>query len=262
MAAGNRASSKKSIEEARALVDSGQGASQDLQPAVHSAYYKAAAEYHKVVGTASEFFRNALQFLAYTPPETLPSDDQLRWAFDIGIAALVGTDVYNFGEVVDRSIIQSLRGTRHEWLLLVLEAFNQGDLAKYETVCTQAAQQMNSQQVLVAQKDFLKQKITILSLLELAFSRTLQHSISFAEIEKTCKLPHNDVEHLLMRCMSLGLISGVIDNVDETVSINRVQPRVLDRKTIGDMAGRLKAWCGNVDTTVSQLKATGVGLIE
>lgn len=258
MAAGDRAASKKAIENARGLVDS----TQDVQPAVHSAFYEAAAEYHKVVGTASEFYRNALQFLAYTPPQSLSDDIQRRWAFDIGIAALVGSDVYNFGEVVSRAIVQSLRGTEREWVLQLLEAFNTGDLNKFERVCTEASSQMNAQQVLVAHQEFLKQKITILALLELAFSRSLDHSISFSEVEKMCRLPHNEVEHLLMRCMSLGLISGVIDNVDEHISITRVQPRVLGREPIGLMAARLKAWCSNVDSTVSFLKETGVGLIE
>lgn len=258
MLVGDRASSKKSIETARELVDS----SQDVQPAVHSAFYEAAAEYHKIVGTASEFFRNALQFLAYTPPESLSVDTQRRWAFDIGIAALVGTDVYNFGEVVSRAIVQSLRGTEQQWLLFLLEAFNSGDLAKFDRVCNEASSEMNAQQVLVAQEEFLKQKITILALMQLAFSRSLDHSISFEEVEKTCRLPRKEVEYLLMRCMSLGLISGVIDNVDERVSISRVQPRVLGSKPIGEMADRLKTWCKNVDSTVSFLKDTGVGLIE
>lgn len=258
MAAGDRAASKKSIENARQLVDS----SQDVQSAVHSSFYEAAAEYHKVVGTASEFFRNALQYLAYTPPDSLSPDVQRRWAFDIGIAALVGADVYNFGEVVSRAIVQGLRGTEQEWLLLLLEAFNNGDLDKFERVCTQASAKMNAQQVLVAQQEFLKQKITILALLELAFSQSLHHSLSFSEIEKSCRLPHNEVEHLLMRCMSLGLVSGVIDNVDEQVSITRVQPRVLGREPIRLMAERLGTWCTNVDSTVSFLKETGVGVIE
>lgn len=43
MAASDNDSYKNSTEEARDLVDSGQGASQDIQPAVNSAYYKLGA---------------------------------------------------------------------------------------------------------------------------------------------------------------------------------------------------------------------------
>lgn len=250
-------SSKKSVEQARDMVD----AAHEMDPVVHSAFYRAAAEYHKVVGTASEFFRNALQFLAYTPPESLPQELQHRWAFDIGIAALVGTDIYNFGEVLSRAIIQSLRGTEHEWLLLLLEAFNMGDLDKFDAVCRESATQMNAQPVLVAHEEFLKQKITILALLELAFSRSLEHTIPFEDVEKACRLPPKEVEYLLMRSMSLGLITGVIDNVDQCVSISRVQPRVLGLEPIGKMAQRLTKWCSNVESTVGFLKERTTGII-
>lgn len=258
MRSNDNAASKKSVETAREMVDM----AHDMDPLVHSAFYRAAAEYHKVVGTASEFFRNALQFLAYTPPATLPLSDQHRWAFDIGIAALVGTDIYNFGEVLSHKIVHSLQGTENEWLLLLLESFNKGDLQKFDLVCKQASAAMNAQHVLVAHEEFLKQKITILALLELAFSRSLEHSISFKDVETACRLPPKEVEYLLMRSMSLGLLTGVIDNVAESVSISRVQPRVLGREPIGHMANRLDKWCSNVANTVSVLSKGTVGIIE
>ncbi|KAI0565068.1 Proteasome component [Gracilaria domingensis] len=258
MHANDNAACKKDVEGARVLVE----AAHDMSPLVHSAFYRAAAEYHKVVGTASDFFRNALQFLAYTPPEALTVPVQHRWAFDIGIAALVGNDIYNFGEVLSHSIVHSLRGSENEWLLLLLEAFNSGDLEKFDSVCQQSSAQMNAQPVLVANEEFLKQKVTILALMELCFSRSLENSIPFADVQKTCRLPLKEVEYLLMRSMSLGLISGEIDNVDQCVTISRVQPRVLGRESIGEMAKRLSKWSQHVTDTVAFLNKTTVGIVE
>lgn len=254
----DNASAKKSVATAREMVD----AARDLLPSVHSSFYRAAAEYHKIVGTASDFFRNALQFVAYTPPESLSVEFQRQWAFDIGIAALVGTDIYNFGEVLDHAIIRSLKGTDSEWLLLLLEAFNKGNLAKFEAVSKQSATQIKEQPVLVIQEEFLQQKIRILALMELAFSRALDRSIAFSEVEKACSLPAHEVEYLLMRSMSLGVVSGVIDNVDQSVCITRVQPRVLGREPIGNMSERLSKWCSNVGETVNFLKEGTTGLVE
>lgn len=258
MKVGDNAASKLSVESAREIVDD----SYEMDATVHSAFYRAAAEYHKVVGTASDFFRNALQFLAYTPPESLSIELQHQWAFDIGIAALVGDNIYNFGEVLSHSIIKSLADTEHQWLLQLLEAFNGGNLEKFDAICKESSVQMNAQPVLVAHEEFLKQKITILALMELAFSRSLEHSISFKDVQTACRLPPKEVEYLLMRSMSLGLISGIIDNVAECLSITRVQPRVLGREPIGHMAQRLEKWCANVDSTVNFVDNKSVGISE
>lgn len=45
-----------------------------------------------------------------------------------------------------------------------------------------------------------------------------------------------------MRAMSLGLLKGTLDGVDETVSITWVQPRVLDRDQIKLLADQLAVW--------------------
>lgn len=249
--------SKRTFEKASEIVTNN-----DMTAQVYSVYYRAAAEYHKVVGTAADFFQNALQFLAYTPAHAISTDSQQQWAFDIGMAALVGNGIYNFGEVLSHAIVHSLRGTEQEWLLLLLEAFSTGNLDQFDAVCSASSDKMVEQPVLVANEEFLKQKITILALLELAFSRSLEHSISFEEVKKACRLPPREVEYLLMRAMSLGLISGVIDNVDERFSVTRVRPRVLGREPIGQMAKRLSKWCGKVDNTINFVDGSSIGIAE
>lgn len=246
------------VEQARELVD----ASHEMSALVHSAFYKSAAEYHKVVGTAADFFKNALQFLAYTPAESLEPTLQSQWAFDIGIAALVGVDVYNFGEVLSHSIIQVLDGSRHDWLLRLLEAFNDGDLKKFDVVCEASSKQMNDQPALVLHNEFLRQKITLLALMQLASSRADNRRITFKEVETVCRMPPEEVEFLLMRSMSIGLITGVIDNVDEVVIITRVQPRVMDKASIGVMGDRLSTWCSNVNATLDTVTKNTVAIVD
>ncbi len=247
---------KKRITVARELVDS----SADMSSVVHSAFYKSAAEYHKVIGTAADFFKNALQFLAYTATENVPAAEQSQWAFDIGIAALVGTDVYNFGEVLAHGIMTNLKGSEHDWLLRLLEAFHEGDLQKFDKVCEASSAQMNDQPALVAHQEFIRQKITLLALMQLASARSDSRNLSFKEIQATCRMPPEEVEFLLMRAMSLGLITGVIDNVDEVVVISRVQPRVMDRAGIGMMAERLATWCSNVSATLESMGKNSKGI--
>ena len=47
---------------------------------------------------------------------------------------------------------------------------------------------------------------------------------------------------MLMRAMSLGLIKGVIDGVEELVSVTWVQPRVLDKGQLSLLHDQLGAW--------------------
>lgn len=45
-----------------------------------------------------------------------------------------------------------------------------------------------------------------------------------------------------MRAMSLGLLKGSIDEVEQVVSISWVQPRVLDKDQIALMVKQLEGW--------------------
>jgi 26S proteasome regulatory subunit N9 len=49
---------------------------------------------------STEFFKHTLLFLAYTPLEAISTTEQQAIAFDVGIAALISPEIYNFGELV------------------------------------------------------------------------------------------------------------------------------------------------------------------
>lgn len=85
------------------------------------------------------------------------------------------------------------------------------------------------QQALTANEVLLTQKISILALMELAFKRPSdQRTIAFPDIATATKLPVKEVEPLVMKALSLKLVKGSIDEVDQTFSVTWVQPRVLD----------------------------------
>jgi 26S proteasome regulatory subunit N9 len=67
-------------------------------------------------------------------------------------------------------------------------------------------------------------------------------SVSFSEISKETKVEENDVEKLIIRAKSLGLINASIDEVDKTVSITYVKPRVLDKDQIFQLKQRIDNW--------------------
>ena len=65
--------------------------------------------------------------------------------------------------------VQSLEGTQYDWLLQLLDAFHRGDMAGYDTLCQKHADVLNAMPSLVEHERLLKEKITIMCLLELIF---------------------------------------------------------------------------------------------
>jgi 26S proteasome regulatory subunit N9 len=93
----------------------------------------------------------------------------------------------------------------------------------------------------------LQQKIHLSALLSLIFSRP-PHSrtLPFQLIAEETRLPVNEVEYLVMKALSLELIKGTIDQVEQLVRITWMQGRVLDKKGIEGMKDRLEEWSQGV----------------
>ena len=65
--------------------------------------------------------------------------------------------------------VQSLEGTQYDWLLQLLDTFHRGDMAGYDALCQKHADVLNAMPSLVEHERLLKEKITIMCLLELIF---------------------------------------------------------------------------------------------
>ena len=65
--------------------------------------------------------------------------------------------------------VKVLEGTQGAWLLEMLEAFNNGDLHKYDELCATHASTLNNLPQMVEHERDLREKITILALTELIF---------------------------------------------------------------------------------------------
>ncbi len=59
--------------------------------------------------------------------------------------------------------------------------------------------------------------------------------MTFTEIAQQTKVQPNEIEHLIMKALSLGLVRGTIDQVAEVARITWVQP-VLDKGRLSTCA--------------------------
>jgi len=220
---------------------------------VQASYYRAWAAFYKIRGPAAEFYKHALLLLAYAPLSSMATDEALTISFDLGIAALVGEGLYNFGELLEHPVVATLEQTEFAWLADLLRAFNAGDIAQYESLVMSHHAKLEQQPALLANTTFLKEKITLMCLTETLFQRigpSGERTITFDAIAAASNLPVDQVELLIMRALSLKLIRGLLDQVDGTLRVTWVQPRVLQTAQIALMKERLQTWTGTVNKTL------------
>lgn len=249
---------KKLLDEGKCTLDS----MTDIDPSVYASFYWVSSQYHKSRQEFAEFYKSALLFLAYTAVDSLSESFKLDLAFDLSLSALLGENIYNFGELLAHPIIKSLLGTKVEWLYYIIEAFNSGDLIRYQELCNVHGAALRTQPALVQNEKNLLEKINILCLMEIIFSRSSDdRTIPLSVIADRTRLTIEDVEYLLMKSLSVHLIEGIIDQVEGTVYVSWVQPRVLGIPQIKSLRNRLDNWVDKVHTALLSVEAETPDLV-
>ncbi|XP_044539879.1 26S proteasome non-ATPase regulatory subunit 13, partial [Gracilinanus agilis] len=211
---------KETIEDVEEMLNNLPGVT-----SVHSRFYDLSSKYYQTIGNHASYYKDALRFLGCIDVKDLPVSEQQERAFTLGLAGLLGEGVYNFGELLMHPVLDSLRNTDRQWLIDTLYAFNSGNVERFQTLKPAWGQQPD----LAANEALLLQKIQLLCLMEMTFTRPANHrQLTFEEIAQSAKVKVNEVELLVMKALSVGLVKGSIDEVDKRVHMTWVQPRVLD----------------------------------
>jgi 26S proteasome regulatory subunit N9 len=242
--AGQLIEAKAAINECAPLVEAFVG----VDKSIKAIFYRVNAEFDKVKAAFSDYYRDSLLYLACVELETLGQAEATSQAHDLCVAALLGDSVYNFGELLMHPILGSLKGTQFEYLEQTLGAFNSGNHQQFDALL----HAVSSNAILAGHIEFLRQKICLMALVELVFA-TLKtsRSISFEMISSACRVPLVDVELLLIKALSLGLIRGRIDEVTQTIQVDWVQPRVLDRAQMQSLKASIGIWKSRVSEVAS-----------
>jgi 26S proteasome regulatory subunit N9 len=244
------------LEGARAILDKAEKILETfdaVETVVHAAFYRVNADYYQAKRDFAAYYRNALLYLACIDLSDLSSMERRSRAYELALAALVSTSIYNFGELLLHPILDALN--EHDaWLAKLLFAFNSGDLAAYDALSGKIAENA----LLNEHKDSLRQKIYLSALTEAVFRRPPHdRTMSFATISEETRVRPDEIEHLIMKALSLGLVKGSIDQVDEIARINWVQPKVLDMNQIKSMRQRLTEWDQSVNQLGNWIEQTG-----
>ncbi|CAG8972891.1 hypothetical protein HYALB_00001311 [Hymenoscyphus albidus] len=231
---------RKDLDKSEKILDN----FDSVETIVHASFYRVNAEYYQSKSDFAAYYRNALLYLACIELQGLTPQERRNRAYDLSIAALISDTIYNFGELLLHPILDTL-AKDDAWLRDLLFAFNRGDLAAYDVL----AGHISSNPLLAEHRDGLRQKIYLAALTETVFRRPPHdRAMSFRTIAEETKVRPDEIEHLIMKALSLGLLRGSIDQVDEIARINWVQPKVLDMSQINGMRTRLQEWDSSVNS--------------
>ncbi|ORZ39206.1 hypothetical protein BCR44DRAFT_1387182 [Catenaria anguillulae PL171] len=224
---------------------------------VSSAFYRVAADYYKAKSAFAKFYKTSLLFLACVGDiEEIPADEAAERAYELGLAALLSDEIYNFGELLMHPILDKLNGTPNEWLKGLLFTFNKGDIVAFEKGSKSLREPLLQQNLAM-----LQMKICLMALIDFVFTRTSSDRvIPFSAIAQHTRLPLGEVEHLLMKALALNLIKGTMDQVDGTVTVTWVTPRVLDKSQVQGMVDMLDGWKSKVNALGERFKSEGAEL--
>ncbi len=214
--------------------------------AVHSAFYQTAMELYKRVGPADAYYTQAIQFLQYTPLALVENVKDL--ARDLCLAALVGKGVYNLGTVVyeNGTLLASLQGESDGYLVELMESAASGDVRALKILEEHKAQLEGNGCDIKA----IQEKVMLLGLVNMVFEKDSgERTMKFVDIAERLQVDIEQVEWIVMKSLSLGLIKGTMDQVDGVVNVTWVMPRVLDAKNMKTLAHKFGEWAEKVGET-------------
>ncbi|CAH01960.1 proteasome regulatory particle lid subunit RPN9 [Kluyveromyces lactis] len=252
---------KGDLVEVRDILDA-IGKTLDVQDSVPlrvtGAYYSCNASYYQVKKDFNNFYYTSLLYLSTITSEEqqqrLTQLEQQQLAYNLCIAALLGDNIYNFGELLQHPIISSISNDKeYEWLFRFLNALTEGDFQKFDQI---SKERIPKVPILAQHESFLRQKICLMTLVESVFAKSIR-TLSFRDIADATFLPIDSVEHLVMRSISLGLLKGSIDQVQQLVTITWVQPRIINQEQIKKMKDNLIKWQDEVSKLGNKIEGRG-----
>lgn len=228
----------------------------DFSAKINAAYYLTKCQYFKLQENYNNFYTHGLLYLSLVDTAALSPEEQLALSYDLCLAALLGDKIYNFGELVLHDILAVARDSHdYNWLYHLIKHLNAGNLNDFNEWLQTGLQKSP---FLAKYQTFLHEKIIIMALLELISRKsTTNKRLSFAEISDFTGTPADNVELLIIKCFSLNLIRGYINQLDEVLVVTWLQPRILNLDQVKVLFNHLSDWDAKVEKLGREVHANG-----
>lgn len=208
---------------------------------INAAFFLTKCQYYKLNNNSNLFYTNGLLYLSSLETTLLDAATE-AFCFDLCIAALLGDKIFNFGELILHSILNSISAESNPyfWLYNLIQSLNAGNATKFNEWLAIAVKHLP---LLALKKEFLHEKIVIMSFVELVSVKLATNKrISFSEISNVTGTPEDQVEYLVIRCFALNLIKGYIDQIEQQLVVTWLQPRILNLDQVRNLYQQLVNW--------------------
>lgn len=229
----------------------------DYSSKINAAFFLTKCQYYKYFENYNLFYTNGLLYLSSIEGSML-LEQRTSFCYDLCIAALLGDKIYNFGELILHDILLSIssKDGPYFWLFQLIQNLNSGNLPEFTKGLNENAQSKSPQ--VWHHRDFLHQKIVIMSLLELISSKlTPDKTLLFKEISDATGVKLDQVELYIVKCFSLELIKGHINQLQQVLLVTWMQPRVLNLDQVKTLYTRLVNWNSKVDELSKKVYSSG-----
>lgn len=217
----------------------------NLNSKINSAYYLEKTEHAKILNNYNDYYSNGLLYLSSVTNLTDEEKNKLR--YELCIAALLGDKIYNFGELILHDIFQeisqpssSTTSSQYNWLYQLIINLNAGNVDNFNHWLSIA---IKKAPILEQHQIFLKEKLTIMALLELV---SADKKLSFDIISEKTNTPIDQVELIIIKTMSLHLIEGYINQDQQYVVVSWIQPRILNLDQVKNLIQNVENLSKNI----------------
>ncbi len=180
----------------------------------------------------------------------------------MSVASLIGEKMFNFAELIEKDFFKLLAKSNYEWIYYLILSFNSAKVDQFLEMMNKYSTAIKQDKVLSSHVDFLQIKIRIAALLDLAFQKNKNERVlTYKEISQGCHCDIKDIEFLVIKALSSGLIKGYVDEVENKVVINWVQPKYLDREKISVLNDRIDLWISKANKVLGNFQETTAPLL-
>jgi 26S proteasome regulatory subunit N9 len=188
--------------------------------------------------------------------------EKLNLCYKMCVASLIGEKMFNFAELIEKDFFKVLSNSQYEWISYLILSFNSAKVDQFLSMFEKFKISIVNDKVLSASQELLEVKIRIAALLDLIFHKNKNERVlTYKEITDNCHCDVDQIEFIVIKALSLGLIKGYIDGVENKVVVNWVQPKYLDREKIVILHDRLDHWMTKANRVLSNFQETSSPLL-